>query len=393
MKVLRVIASVRPEGGGPIEGLRLSAEAMRSMGYETEIVSLDHPAKAEAAGLPFKVHALGPGMRKLRYTPKLAQWFAAHAGDYDAAVVEGLWHYVSIGGGAGLRRANIPYLLFPHGMMDPWFKQTYPLKHLAKQAYWTLWQGRVLRDAHEVLFTSEEERRLARGAFHGYSYNERVISFGTSGPPDDADRQREAWRAMMPQLAHRRYFLFLSRIHPKKGCDLAITAFAKLAADHPDTDLVIAGPDQVGWGVELKKLAERLGVSDRIHWPGMVSGPAKWGAMRDADVFLLPSHQENFGIVVAEAMACGTPVLITNRVNIWQEVERSGGGLVRQDTAEGVHDLMASWLVLPDEARDEMRRKAVDGFREHFAVGAFARDLDAALQRAAAAGPSKVQRP
>lgn len=383
MRVLRVIASVNPKAGGPIEGMKLSTAALTPMGVDTEVVSLDTPDMAEAAGLPYKVHALGPGIGKIKYTAKLPQWIAANGHRFDAAVVHGLWHYSSIGGHAGLSRGRVPYVLFPHGMMDPWFKKTYPLKHVAKQTFWLLWQGRALRDANEVLFTSEEERRLARGVFRGYGYRERVVAYGTAGPVDDAQNQLAAWHRFAPELANRRYFLFLSRIHPKKGCDLAITAFARLAAAHPGVDLVMAGPDQTGWVAELKQLAAKLGIADRIHWPGMLTGDVKWGAIRAAEVFVLPSHQENFGIVVAEAMACGTPVLTTNQVNIWQEVEASGGGLVSEVTADGIHRLMASWLAMSDDQKAEMRQKALDGFRQRFAIDAVARDLLAALRDAA----------
>lgn len=382
MRILRIIASVNPKAGGPIEGMRLSANALAPMGVESEVVSLDAPEVAEAAAFPYKVTALGPGIGKVRYTPKLPAWIYQNRDRFDAAIIHGLWHYISVGGHAGLMRAKIPYVLFPHGMMDPWFKKAHPLKHVAKQAVW-FWQGRALRDASEVLFTSEEERRLARGVFRGYDYRERVVSYGTTGPADDPDGQLAAWRSFAPGLANRRYLLFLSRIHAKKGCDLAIMAFARIAAAHPDVDLVMAGPDQTGWMAELKKLADKLGVGARIHWPGMLTGDVKWGALRGAEVFVLPSHQENFGIVVAEAMACGTPVLTTDQVNIWQEVEASGGGLISDVSADGIHRSLMTWFGMTEAQRDAMRSKALKGFRERFGIDAAARDLLAALQKAA----------
>src|SRR6185369_13539161 len=130
-----------------------------------------------------------------------------------------------------------------------------------------------------------------------------------------------AFFAAFPALKGRQFLLFLGRVHPKKGCDLLIRAFAKsLDKIAPDMDLVMAGPDQVNWVPELKALTKRLGVDNRVHWPGMLTGALKWGAFHSADALVLPSHQENFGIAVAEAMACCTPALISDKVNIWREV-------------------------------------------------------------------------
>ena len=147
--------------------------------------------------------------------------------------------------------------------------------------------------------------------------------------------EAHSWRTL-PELKGRKFILFLSRIHPKKGVDLLIQAFARHAKTFPEIDLVIAGPDQTGSKSALQKLARELGVDNRIYWPGMLSGDAKWGAFRSAEFFVLPSHQENFGIVVAEAMALSKPVLITNKVNIWREIEADGAGLVVNDDVEGI---------------------------------------------------------
>lgn len=381
MKILRVISSVDPKSGGPIEGLRLSATAMRDMGHETEVVSLDEPGAAHVAAFPFPVHPQGRMIRRYGYTPKLARWIAENAHRFDAAVVHGLWNHASIGGWQGLRKAGLPYVVFTHGMMDPWFQQAYPLKHVAKQVFWTLWQGKVLRDASAVLFTSEEERRLARDVFRNHTgYREKVVAYGTSEPPPPSPAQHDAFHALVPALGERPYLLFLSRIHEKKGCDLLVDAFAKIASANPDTDLVIAGPDQTGLQAGLQARAAQAGIGQRIHWPGMLTGDAKYGAFYGADAFVLPSHQENFGIVVAEAMACGTPVLITDKVNIWREIEATGSGLVETDTPEGIDRLLTRWLALSPQQRGEMREKAREGFRQRFHIDAAASDLEQALE-------------
>ena len=290
-------------------------------------------------------------------------------------VVNGLWNYASVGASLILPSLNAPYVVYPHGMMDPWFRHAYPLKHWLKQAFWLLFEGRLVRHARAVLFTTEEEMVLARGGFLGHPYREQVVGYGTGDVPGNARTQLDAFHSLLPALGERPYLLFLGRIHPKKGCDLLIHAWAAIAQQRPDLQLVIAGPDQTGWVKELRKLAERIGVDASIHWPGMVIGDAKWGAFRGAEAFILPSHQENFGVAVAEALACRTPVLISDKVNIWREVKASGAGLVEADTLTGTRRLLQSFLALDTAAKERMRDAARRCFTEHFDLRLSARKV------------------
>jgi len=194
------------------------------------------------------------------------------------------------------------------------------------------------------------------------------LSIGTSIPAGDPAAQREAFFAAYPHLRGKRLLLFLSRIHVKKGCDLLIEAFARVAASDPSLHLVMAGPDQTGWQAELEVQAQRLGIGDRITWPGMLSGNLKWGAFHAADVFVLPSHQENFGVAVAEALACGLPVLISNKVNIWREIEADCAGLVAPDTIGGTTHLLRTWLALPKAEQQAMRRQTQATFLCRFEI-------------------------
>jgi glycosyltransferase involved in cell wall biosynthesis len=175
-------------------------------------------------------------------------------------------------------------------------------------------------------------------------------------------------------LRDKRLLLFLSRLHPKKGCDNLIAAFAEVARRDPELRLVMAGPDQVGWQRDLVARARELGVGERIAWTGMLTGDAKWGAYRAAEAFVLPSHQENFGIVVAEALACGVPVLISDKVNIWREIAAAQAGLVRDDTTAGTTALLRAWIDTDCATRGRMRLNASRCFRQHF-------DLHTAIDR------------
>jgi glycosyltransferase involved in cell wall biosynthesis len=137
----------------------------------------------------------------------------------------------------------------------------------------------------------------------------------------------------------------------------------------------MAGPDQTGWVSQLKRIAGALGVADRISWPGMLRGDLKWGAFHSAEAFVLPSHQENFGIAVAEALGCGLPVLISDKVNIWREVHAGGGGLIGADTLAGTEDMLRRWVSLDASQRQGMSLAAKQLFMCHFTVDAMAQSL------------------
>jgi glycosyltransferase involved in cell wall biosynthesis len=280
-------------------------------------------------------------------------------------------------------------------MLDPWFRRRYPLKHLKKWLYWPWGDYRVLRDAAVVLFTSEQERRLARQSFWLYQADELVVNYGTAGATGDAAAQLRAFRERFPALVGRRQLLFLGRVHPKKGADLLLRAFNDwLAGDgagrFADWQLVLAGPDDHAYARELKALAEGQGIADRVTWTGMLQGDLKWGAFRSAEAFILPSHQENFGIAVAEALSCCLPVLISREVNIWREIVNDDAGLVESDDLAGARRLLERWVELPEERRLAMRAQARACFEARFHVERAADSLAEALGIFAMQGPKVV---
>jgi glycosyltransferase involved in cell wall biosynthesis len=375
MKVLQIIRSVDPQGGGPIEGIRQITPHLLKLGVYSSYASLDPPESSFLKDEKTPVHYLGPVNNAYGYRRGLPSQIRELANDHDAVLIHGIWQYHAFATWRALHATDIPYYVYPHGMLDPWFKKTYPLKHLKKWAYWPWADYRVLRDAKAVLFTTDQERLLARKSFWLYRVREEVVGYGTSAPPEDKTGQMEAFLHRFPELSGQRILLFLSRIHPKKGVDLLIEAFAAVASHDSRLQLVIAGPDQVGWKATLQKRAAKLGIADRITWPGMLSGELKWGAFRSAELFCLPSHQENFGIVVAEALSCGLPVAIAEPVNIAAEVADAGAGLMHADTAAGTTAALEHWLQLPDAERVAMGARASRMFQERFDYATLASQL------------------
>lgn len=381
MKILRVIPSINPVGGGPMEGARRIDARLTRLGHTIEVVCLDKPGEDFASSYPVQVHALGPAYLGYGYSPRLLPWLRANHQRFDAVIVNGLWQYHGLAAWQALAGKETPYFVFTHGMLDPWFKAQYPIKHIKKSLYWPWGDYRLLRDAKAVLFTSEDERLLARKSFKLYRANEKVTSYGTNSPPVDTDGKLAAsFLASRPELKGKRILLFLSRIHEKKGCDLLIQAFARISSREHNLQLVIAGPDQTGWATRLKAMAVSLGIADRITWPGMLQGDEKWGAFYAAEAFCLPSHQENFGIVVAEALGCGKPVLISNKVNIWREIKADGAGIVYDDNTQGTTQGLLLWLDLPQSEKIAMQAAARHCFVTRFGIDRAADSLIRILQ-------------
>jgi glycosyltransferase involved in cell wall biosynthesis len=377
MRILHVVRTLNPEFGGPPESVRMFVRAHQRAGNEVEVASLDSPTEGPAgdgfeslAGCP--VHACGPGRANYFYSPRLVPWLRANYRRFDGAIVNGVWQY----NGVAARRAlagRIPYVVFAHGMLDPYFKDRYPLKHLKKLVYWILQEHRTLNRGEAVCFTSEEEKRVAAQGFPLCNFRRVVVPYGSAGPSGDPEALKTIFQQKWPQLQGGKYLLFLGRIHPKKGCDLLLEAFAKAAST--ELQLVMAGPDEVGWGSELKSLALRLGIAERIVWTGMLRGDAKWGAFYGAEAFILPSHQENFGIAVADALACGVIPLISDKVNIAPDVAADGAGLMETDTLEGTLRLLEVFQALTPEQRTAMQVRAVECYGKRYALGDAAQEV------------------
>jgi glycosyltransferase involved in cell wall biosynthesis len=376
VRLLRVTHTLRSESGGPSESVRRSTLELLRLGHHVEVVSLDPPGMDETDP-KFTIHMLGEKASGYGHTAKLEPWLREHRDRFDAVLIHGLWQYQGWGTRRGLAGGNTPYLVFPHGMLDPWFKKAYPLKHWKKQLYWWMREHRVLSRAAAVCFTCEEEKELARQSFRPYKIEERVVAYGTADPSGDVAEQIAAWTQFCPELSGKPFLLYLGRIHSKKGVDLLLRAYARVWEQRNDAPaLVVAGPiEGESYGEGLKRLAERECPTGSVFWPGMLTGDIKWGAMRSCEAFCLTSHQENFGIAVAEAMACGRPVLISRQVNIWREVVGDGGGFARPDDLAGAVALLTDWAQTDEGTRLKMGRGARVCFEARYEIKRAAESL------------------
>ena len=359
MKILHGIHSLNPAHGGTTFGLRGMVQELLAQGHQTEILVLDAPDSPWLSDWPCPVHALGTGLGNYGFNPSFARFALNQMPRFDHAVIHGLWQFHGCSLRSACLRSSVPYSLFPHGMLDAWFAKAYPLKHLQKRLYWRLIEHRVFRDASRVFFTTEGELDSGRTTFSPFSVKPAFAPFGISPPPSEISEYQSAFATRNPDLTGRKTLLFLGRLHPKKGCDLMIQGAAHWLQTLPPSDrqkwhLRFVGPcEDQSYFNQLKAMAQSLGLftQDLISFHDAVSGDQKWQELAAADALVLPSHQENFGVVIAEAFACGTPALISDKVNGWRAMESMNAALVAPDSVAGVEQLLNQWANLSPENR------------------------------------------
>ncbi len=382
MKLLRAIHSLNPAGGGPVEGIRQMTPILARRGVETTVLCQDDPGAPWLADFPATVHALGEG-EGYGASRRLVRWLDEYVRTFDCACVHGVWKFHGYAVRRTARRHGVPYLLYPHGMLDPWFNRRYPLKRIKKQIYWWWMEYWNFRYAARVCFTSQEEMRLAAQSFVPYRATGTVIPYGTVSPEIDLDAAASAFRRDFDLADSERILLYLGRFHEKKGIDMLIQAWKRLQKGVNGAAagrLILAGPrGDPAYEARLRRAAgadwsEESDQGKSIWRIRALNGPSKWGALRAARFLVLPSHQENFGMVVAEALAAGTPVLLTRQVNIWREVVEAGAGWAEEDTEDGVLSLLQRAMLVPDDESTAMRNRARACFAEHF-------DLDRGAER------------
>lgn len=381
-KLLRVIGSVDPRYGGVAQNAREVDRLLALYGFEVVVLTNDEPNCPSIHSYPCKAIGFGSLFGKFGYSATMGNWLARNITKFDAVLVDGLWQYNGLLVRKHCLANNVPYFLFPHGMLDPWFAKAHPIKHLKKLLYWLLYEKNVVNDARRVVFTCQEERLLAQHTFPGYEASELVCNLGVEGPPMNAEVAVRLFEANFPDVAGRRCLLFLGRIDSKKGCDLLLDAFAKVQSAVPGLALIFAGPDSGDLVTMLKRRANILKVSDKVIWTGMLDHSMKYAALFKCEALCLPSHQENFGMVVAEALSCQKPVIISNKVNIWREVQLDGAGIVGDDSDEGVVGMLTTWCSMSNEDRRVMAENAASCFNRRFNSTVTTRMLAESLESA-----------
>jgi glycosyltransferase involved in cell wall biosynthesis len=396
--VLHLIASLDPEKGGVSSAVRIIINGLKQNNILSETVCFDDPDSHFIKNIPFRIHALGNGKSPWKYNKKFIPWLLNNVSRFDVVILHGLWLYngFAINKAFSLlqkkktfsEKATLAkFYIMPHGMLDPYFQLTSKrrLKAIRNWLYWKFLEKNTVNNADGILFTCEEEKLLARQSFTPYTpKKELVIGLGLEKPPAYISIMRAAFLESCEGL-NGPYLLFLGRLHEKKGIDLLLNGYNQifnaeainssssetgLNISYPKPKLIIAGPQKESmYGMKIQKIInDNPFLKENVILPGMLEGNAKWGAYYGCEAFVLTSHQENFGLVIVEAMACGIPVLISNKVNIWREINESAAGLISDNTQTAVNTLLRQWQGLDNNARNTMREKAIACYENYFSI-------------------------
>lgn len=373
MRVLHVISSMNPQAGGVCQAVRSYIYGMKDIAdINNEVICLDNPDSEYILNESFFIQALGAAHNRTswNYNKILKPWLKNNIQNYEIIIVHGLWQYQTLVVYQVLKRLkNKPKLLvMPHGMLDPYFQKAKgrKIKAIRNVIFWKLMESKLINSADSILFTCEEEKLLARESFVPYQpKKESVVGLGIECPLLFENKMIKEFSEKCNGWNQKPFLLFLSRIHEKKGVDILVEAYLRLHKEISDMpQLVIAGPGlETSYGQYIRTLSGR---NSNILFPGMISGDAKWGAFYACEAFILPSHQENFGIAIVEAMACQKAVIITDKINIWREIKQGNGGLISSDTTEEIYNVLKKWLYLSENDKKEIGYSAKQTFESFF---------------------------
>lgn len=368
LRIAHAIHSVDPNHGGTVEAVRILTKP--AAGTESVVLCSDAPRSDWTEGWQARVVQTGPSTRRFGFNSNWRRVLPVELSEVQAAVIHGMWQYHAMACADACRRLRVPYFVFPHGMLDPWaLQQSRWLKRVA----WLAFNRRVIKHATGLCFTTDDERALALPITGALQKTNLIVPLGVEEPPDQPLALRLEFVRQHPELAGKTIVLFLGRLHPKKGCDMLIDAFAawRKTQGVGTMHLRLAGPcDDTAFLANLKQRCHDLGlqIGGDVSFPGMVTGRAKWTELAAAGAMILPSHQENFGLVVGEALACGCPVLLSDKVNTWKNVAARDAGLVEGDTVSGTTSLLQRFGQLSAADLKEMSHRARRLYQDEFSA-------------------------
>jgi len=346
MRVLHVIPSVSERSGGPATAIIPMCRALMREGIEVLLVTTDaglpgtNGDVVEYKGVPAKFFHSQWG-ESFKYSRPMASWLEGNIRNFDLAHIHAVFNHSSVAAARACRDAGVPYVIRPLGTLDPW---SMTQKSLRKRLFWQVSGKAMLQRAAFVHYTSEAEKLSTEGRM-GLNHG-KVIALGieTSTATNNlADH--------FPELARDPYVLVLSRLHPKKGLDVLIDAFQSLETQH--WRLVIAGDGPSEYVSRLKSKVK----GDRILFTGWLEGERKEAVLGGASLLVLPSHQENFGLCVMEALAHSVPVLVSPNVNLATEIAAHNAGWI----AAIDKDSLAAKLAEALRDKEELTRRGRAG--------------------------------
>ena len=356
MKILHVVSTMDPVSGGPTRVLADLVRYQHSVGHALAICTTDrgNPTSRrmdKSAFAPLlnaaELYCFATEVPPLLVSSRMGAWLRKNIRRYDIDHIHGLYRFPPTYAAYQARKQGVPYIIRPHGTLDPYLYTKSSRSVWLKRLYERWFDIPNLHGAGAVHYTAEDERQ--RAAFLGLRAPSFIIPNGIDWNRYTQLPTRGAFRAALG-LGDAPLVLFLGRLHPKKGLDLLIPAFEMIRRRIADAQLAIVGPENDRFGQQVRAWVAERGLTEAVHFIGHLDGADVIQAYVDADVFVLPSYTENFGMTVVEAMACALPVVISDQVNIHAEVAQSGAGLVTRCDAAEVAGTVAEILKDPDRS-------------------------------------------
>ena len=372
MRVTHITSGISAKLGGTATAVTELSRAQRSAGLDVTVISSFMGERDTSADVlreaGIDVIEIGPCRPPLQTHPAMKPTLADHIAAADVLHTHGLWEEIQHRAAALARELHKPYVITPHGMLTPWSLEQKPLK---KKIYMMLRLRQDLDRAAAIHFTSAAERDAS--ARLRLKAKILVEPLGLNLNDFDPLPEKETFRREYPTIGDRKVIVFLGRVHPGKGVEYLIPALRHMQTGN--AVLVAVGPDSHGYMATMKQLAQASGVADRVLFTGLLRGRQKLEALVDADIFALPSEHENFGMAVLEALACRTPVVVSDGVAIHGEVADAGVGAVIPFADRNITRLAAEldrWLTDP-HLRASAAAKARDFVAQRFAWDGIAR--------------------
>jgi glycosyltransferase involved in cell wall biosynthesis len=367
---------IQLEKGGVVRALLDLCPVLAAAGHEVTLLTADdadapEPWRRREPDCPRVVKIPRPSLHGLCLGPAAMRVVRSHLQDADILHLHGMWDPCHVQIASAARGVGLPYVYTVHGMLDDWCMAQRGLK---KRLYLTLFGRRMLHGAAAVHCTAQAELDQSRKWFpQGRGVVVPLIL--DLGPFQELPGPGPA-RVRFPQLeTDRPVLLFLSRLHYKKGVELLIRAADRLRRDQRDCLVLIAGSGDREYEVKLQQLVRELSLEDRVHLLGFLSGIEKVSLFQAADVFVLPTSQENFGFVLFEALAATTPVVTTRGPDTWPELEASGGAVIVSQDVDAIADAVRA-ILDDDERRDAMGRAGRAWVFENLSGGSVATRLE-----------------
>jgi len=357
IKLLRVIASMDPKTGGPPNGINYITPYLNDLNVETTIVCLDKPNELFIKNSTIKMIALAQNKTAWQYNSQLYSWLINNLINYDVVTVHGLWLYQNYAVAKAIKTLRKKHLsfktkfyIFPHGMLDSYFQNNKKrlIKAIRNYFYWHLIESKNIKAADGIIYTSQGEMEIAIKTFTNFKPKQNInLGYGVAVPNN-----------FSKQNSMEDYFLFLGRYDPKKGIDTLINAYKKILQTNLTLlpKLIIAGPGKNGeYGKFIQMLVnESEELKNYIELKDMVLSDEKWNLIANAKAMILWSHQENFGISVAESLGMGVPVLLSKQVNIWNDIVSNNAGMANDDSEENLVNTIIKFCSLTDFEYNEM---------------------------------------